>query len=174
VHALDLPIPLSSLLEFFFYFGWLHVSQVLINPLGDDDEDFDVNDLLDRHLQISYLMVDGEDENEDDEPEDPHHGMIPRALQIMQEDRLVHRRRPSQPFPTDHLTVARARRTSLAEGSWTTPMLANRWLERTRTSIEREELYSHDETEELNGLESGQGSGPQRKKGNYGALKFEA
>ena len=76
-------------------------------------------------------------------------------------------------------------------------MLANRWLERTRTSIERfqnpssfviilinciiililiirEELYSHDETEELNGLESGQGSGPQRKKGNYGALKFEA
>ena len=90
------------------------------------------------------------------------------------------------------------------QGSWTTPMLANRWLERTRTSIERfqnpssffiifinciiilinciiililiirEELYSHDETEELNGLESGQGSGPQRKKGNYGALKFEA
>ena len=40
--------------------------------------------------------------------------------------------------------------------------------------IIREELYSHDETEELNGLESGQGSGPQRKKGNYGALKFEA
>ena len=40
--------------------------------------------------------------------------------------------------------------------------------------ILREELYSHDETEELNGLESGQGSGPQRKKGNYGALKFEA
>ena len=40
-----------------------------------------------HHLQISYLMVDGEDENEDDEPEDPHHGMIPRALQIMQEDR---------------------------------------------------------------------------------------
>ena len=38
-------------------------------------------------MQISYLMVDGEDENEDDEPEDPHHGMIPRALQIMQEDR---------------------------------------------------------------------------------------
>ena len=65
VHALNLPflssIPLFSLLKFFFYFGWLHVSQVLINPLGDDDEDFDVNDLLDRHLQISYLMVEGED-----------------------------------------------------------------------------------------------------------------
>ena len=42
-----------------------------------------------HHLQISYLMVDGEDENEDDEPEDPHHGMIPRALQIMQEDRSI-------------------------------------------------------------------------------------
>ena len=57
VHALDLPIPLSSLLEFFFYFGWLHVSQVLINPLGDDDEDFDVNDLLDRHLQVILDVV---------------------------------------------------------------------------------------------------------------------
>ena len=61
VHDLNIPIPLFSLLKFFFYFGWLHVSQVLINPLGDDDEDFDVNDLLDRHLQISYLMVEGED-----------------------------------------------------------------------------------------------------------------
>ena len=57
VHALDLPIPLSSLLEFFFYFGWLHVSQVLINPLGDDDEDFDVNDLLDRHLQVILVVI---------------------------------------------------------------------------------------------------------------------
>ena len=57
VHALDLPIPLSSLLEFFFYFGWLHVSQVLINPLGDDDEDFDVNDLLDRHLQVILFVI---------------------------------------------------------------------------------------------------------------------
>ena len=59
VHALDLPIPLSSLLEFFFYFGWLHVSQVLINPLGDDDEDFDVNDLLDRHLQVILVVIRG-------------------------------------------------------------------------------------------------------------------
>ena len=73
----NLPIPLFSINKFFFYFGWLHVSQVLINPLGDDDEDFDVNELLDRHLQISYLMVEGEDE-EDEEPEDPHNGLIPR------------------------------------------------------------------------------------------------
>ena len=170
VHALNLPIPLFSLLKFFFYFGWLHVSQVLINPLGDDDEDFDVNELLDRHLQISYLMVEGE-ENDNEEPEDPHNGLIPRVLPNMDEARLQHRRRPSQPFPTDHLVVARPRKTSLADGSWTTPILANRWLRRTLASRQREE-GNYDEIEEIKEKETpGQERVPQRKKGSYGAVE---
>ena len=171
VHALNLPIPLFSLLKFFFYFGWLHVSQVLINPLGDDDEDFDVNDLLDRHLQISYLMVEGEDN--EDEPEDPHNGLIPRVLPNMDEARLQHRRRPSQPFPTDHLVVARPRKTSLADGSWTTPILANRWLQRTLEGRRQREHGSYDEIEAIKENETAeQETIPQRKKGDYGALRL--
>ena len=28
-----------------------------MNPYGEDDEDFDTNWMVDRHLQVSYMMV---------------------------------------------------------------------------------------------------------------------
>ena len=58
----DAPFPVFTLLKFMFYFGWLHVAEVLINPFGEDDEDFNTNYLIDRNLQASYLMVEGGDE----------------------------------------------------------------------------------------------------------------
>ena len=42
-------IPVFTALQFLFYFGWLKVSEVLLNPYGEDDDDFDMNWFVDRH-----------------------------------------------------------------------------------------------------------------------------
>jgi hypothetical protein len=34
--------------------GWLKVAEALLNPMGDDDDDFEVNWLLDRNLQVRH------------------------------------------------------------------------------------------------------------------------
>uniref|UniRef100_A0A915JIT6 Bestrophin homolog n=1 Tax=Romanomermis culicivorax TaxID=13658 RepID=A0A915JIT6_ROMCU len=35
------------------------VGEDLINPLGDDDDDFELNYVLDRNVQIAHLLADG-------------------------------------------------------------------------------------------------------------------
>ena len=51
----DFYFPLFTLIEFFCYVGWLKVAEALLNPYGDDDQDFDVNFLIDRNLQVCLV-----------------------------------------------------------------------------------------------------------------------
>ncbi|ULT96911.1 hypothetical protein L3Y34_005026 [Caenorhabditis briggsae] len=47
-----------SVLQFIFVVGWMKVAESMINPLGEDDDDFECNFLLDRNLAIGLIIVD--------------------------------------------------------------------------------------------------------------------
>uniref|UniRef100_A0A3P8ZYA5 Bestrophin homolog n=1 Tax=Esox lucius TaxID=8010 RepID=A0A3P8ZYA5_ESOLU len=83
-HDLDLYIPIFTLLQFFFYAGWLKVAEQLINPFGEDDDDFESNWLIDRNFQVSMMAV------------DEMYGDLP----IMEKDRYWNDSNPRPPYTT--------------------------------------------------------------------------
>jgi len=54
----DFYVPVFTILQYLFYMGWLKVAETLLNPFGEDDDDFDTYYLIDRNLQVSYIMSD--------------------------------------------------------------------------------------------------------------------
>ena len=61
---LDLFYPFFLTIQFAFFFGWLKVAETLINPFGEDDDDFELNRLIDRHCQVGYLIVEHDESPE--------------------------------------------------------------------------------------------------------------
>lgn len=57
-HEVDLYIPIFTVLEFFFFMGWLKVAEQLINGYGEDDDDFDLHWCLERNTILSFYIVD--------------------------------------------------------------------------------------------------------------------
>nr|CAH8868696.1 unnamed protein product [Trichobilharzia regenti] len=55
----DLYFPLFTLLELIVYVGWLKVAETLVNPMGEDDEDIDMNEIVDFNWKIAWCIVDG-------------------------------------------------------------------------------------------------------------------
>uniref|UniRef100_A0A914WA62 Bestrophin homolog n=1 Tax=Plectus sambesii TaxID=2011161 RepID=A0A914WA62_9BILA len=55
---IDIYIPVLTISQFVFYFGWLKVAEALLNPLGEDDDDFEMNYFLDKNLQAALTIVD--------------------------------------------------------------------------------------------------------------------
>jgi hypothetical protein len=45
-------VPFFTIIEFIGYIGWIKVAETLLNPWGDDDEDFQINYLIDRNFQV--------------------------------------------------------------------------------------------------------------------------
>ena len=71
--------PYYLALEFLFYVGWLKSAEVLINPFGDDDDDFEMNYIIDRNLAICNLYFGGDGQNLFDGKKYPYlKGQIPK------------------------------------------------------------------------------------------------
>uniref|UniRef100_A0A914EAZ5 Bestrophin homolog n=1 Tax=Acrobeloides nanus TaxID=290746 RepID=A0A914EAZ5_9BILA len=57
-NPVDFYIPFMTMFQFIFYVGWLKVAEALLNPLGEDDDDFESNYIIDRNISIGLSIVD--------------------------------------------------------------------------------------------------------------------
>ncbi|KAF8383714.1 hypothetical protein PRIPAC_72856 [Pristionchus pacificus] len=55
---LDAYVPIFTMAQFVFYVGWLRVAEALLNPFGEDDDDFECNWIIDRNFGTAMKIVD--------------------------------------------------------------------------------------------------------------------
>ncbi|WKY08707.1 hypothetical protein Q1695_007883 [Nippostrongylus brasiliensis] len=55
---IDLYVPFMTILQFIFFVGWMKVAEALLNPLGEDDDDFECNFLIDKNIATGLCIVD--------------------------------------------------------------------------------------------------------------------
>jgi len=53
---IDLYYPIFMTIKFLFYMGWLRVADTLYNPFGEDDDDFELNELINRHFRVGMSI----------------------------------------------------------------------------------------------------------------------
>ncbi|KAI1703221.1 bestrophin, RFP-TM, chloride channel domain-containing protein [Ditylenchus destructor] len=51
-------VPFMTMLQYIFYVGWLKVGEALLNPLGNDDDDFECNSVINENLSLGLTVVD--------------------------------------------------------------------------------------------------------------------
>ncbi|KAK8401169.1 hypothetical protein O3P69_002733 [Scylla paramamosain] len=87
--TIDFFVPIFTLLQFVFYMGWLKVAESLVNPFGEDDDDFELECILERHLKMSYLLGDvtpSDDPLAEDDEDDCRWKVCPGAYAAPTED----------------------------------------------------------------------------------------
>ncbi|CAI4222092.1 unnamed protein product [Auanema sp. JU1783] len=55
---IDLYFPFMTSLQFIFFVGWMKVAEALLNPLGEDDDDYECNFLIDKNIATGLAIVD--------------------------------------------------------------------------------------------------------------------
>ncbi|GMS96059.1 hypothetical protein PENTCL1PPCAC_18234, partial [Pristionchus entomophagus] len=56
--VLDIVFPFMTVLQFVFYVGWMKVAESLLNPMGEDDDHFECNSLIDKNISTALAIVD--------------------------------------------------------------------------------------------------------------------
>ncbi|CAD6196716.1 unnamed protein product [Caenorhabditis auriculariae] len=50
-------LPMMTMFEYIFLVGWMKVAESLLNPLGEDDDDFELNFLIDKNIFTGMAIV---------------------------------------------------------------------------------------------------------------------